>query len=163
MNEMSPNRTMPSSMHTNTSPTFQDVFNAALIEYTNQTETHVTDLANRPLAAKIENCKSANDLLLVLEEQAKVFREFREGNKRLMKTLEPTVNVLYTLSLAFGDGIGLVRPLQLTSLGSISPYSHFRRLSHLNWQSSAVLVSSLWSVSPSLSVLYFSFDNKVYC
>ena len=68
---------MSFSMHPDASPTFQDMFNAALVEYTNQTGTNVADLAKHPLAAKIENCKSANDLL-VLGEQAKAFREFRQ-------------------------------------------------------------------------------------
>lgn len=107
---MSLTRPMP-SMHTIAfSPTSQDVFNGALVEFTNQTGK---DLATHPLTSKLENCKSADDILLVLREQAKAFREFREGNKKLMKILEPIVNVVCSLSLAFADGIGLVRCLQL--------------------------------------------------
>jgi hypothetical protein len=96
------------SMHS--SPTFQDVFNGALVEFTNQTGR---DLATFPLTSELENCKSVDDVLLVLREQAKAFREFREGNKKLMKILEPTVNVIYSLSLAFSGVIGLVRRLRL--------------------------------------------------
>jgi hypothetical protein len=111
MNEMSPNYSMPFSMHPNaSSPTFQDIFDAALVEYTNQTGT---DLAKHPLAAELRNCTTANDLLLVLEEQAKAFREFCEDNKRLKRILEPTVNVLQALSLAVGDSIVPVRLSQL--------------------------------------------------
>jgi hypothetical protein len=87
------------------SPALQDILDAALIEYTIKTGT---DLATHPLAAELQSCKSADDLLLVLEERARSFRDFREGNKRLMKILEPIVNVLYTLSLTVRDGIGLV-------------------------------------------------------
>ena len=105
---MSPTHLIPFSLQATVySPTLQDIFDAALVEYTNQTGT---DLTTHPLATELQNCKSADDLLLVLEEQARAFREFREGNKRLMKILEPTVNVLYTLSLAVRDGIGVVRP-----------------------------------------------------
>jgi hypothetical protein len=157
---MSPTHSMPFSVHADPpSPTFQDVFDAALVEYTKQTET---DLATHPLAVELENCNSADDLLLVLEKRAKAFREFGEGNKRWVKILEPTVHVLYMLSLAVSNGIGLVRLLQLASLGSISPDRQFIRLFRLHWQSLAALASSLWSVSPSVPFLYFSCDGKVY-
>jgi len=88
-------------------PSFQSVFNAALDEYTKHTGK---DLTNLPLSIKIESCRSPGDVLGVLQERAKVFREFREGNKKLMKVIEPTVNVLCSLSGAFSDNIGLVRP-----------------------------------------------------
>ena len=89
------------------SPSFQSVFKAALDEYTKHTGN---DLTNHPLSIKVESCRSPGDVLDVLEEQAKVFREFREGNKTLMKVIEPTVNVLCSLSGVFSDNIGLVRP-----------------------------------------------------
>ena len=101
---------MPSMHRMASSPTFQDVFNGALVEFANQTGK---DLATHPLTSELENCQSADDVLRVLREQARAFREFREGNKKLMKFLEPTVNVICSLSLAFGDSIGLVRRLQL--------------------------------------------------
>jgi len=109
-NEMSLARSMP-VMHTiASSPTFQDVFNGALGEFTDHTGK---DLTTHPLTSELENCRSADDVLRVLREQAKAFREFREGNKKLMKILDPTVNVICSLSLAFGDTIGLVGGLQL--------------------------------------------------
>jgi hypothetical protein len=109
IDEISVTCSMSFSMHTiASSPTFQDVFNAALVEHANKTGE---ELARHPLAAELEKCKSAEAVLFVFREQTKAFREFREGNKRLMKILEPTVNVLCSLSLAFGDSMGLVRPL----------------------------------------------------
>jgi hypothetical protein len=94
--------------HTITSsPSFQSVFNAALDEYTTHTGN---DLTNHPLSTKVESCRSPGDVLGVLQEQAEVFREFREGNKKLMKVIEPTVNVLCSVSGVFSDNIGLVRP-----------------------------------------------------
>jgi hypothetical protein len=89
------------------SPSFQSVFNAALDEYTKHTGN---DLTNDPLSIKIESWRSPGDVLGLLQEQAEVFREFREGNKKLMKVIEPTVNVLCSLSGVFADNIGLVRP-----------------------------------------------------
>ena len=89
------------------SPSFQSVFRAALDEYTKHTGNDLTD---HSLSIKVESCRSPGDVLGVLEEQAKVFREFREGNKKLMKVIEPTVNVLCSLSGVFSDNISLVRP-----------------------------------------------------
>lgn len=88
------------------SPSFQSIFNAALDEYAKHTGN---DLINHPLAIKLESCTSPGDVLGVLQEQAKVFREFREGNKKLMKVIEPMVNVLCSLSGAISDNVGLVR------------------------------------------------------
>ena len=95
---------------TSFSPTTEDVFNAALDEYSKQTGN---DLAKHPLSAQLESCKTYSDFLIVLGEPAKTFREFRDGNKKLVKVLEPTVNVMCSLSRAFGDGIGLVSPLKM--------------------------------------------------
>jgi hypothetical protein len=104
-------RSMSFSRHTIASfPSFQSVFNAALDEYTEHTGD---DLAKHPFSTKLEACRSPGDVLDVLREQAKDFREFREGNKNLMKVIEPTVNVLYSLSGAFADNIGLVRPFEI--------------------------------------------------
>ena len=90
--------------------TFQSVFNAALDGYINHTGD---DLINHPLSIKFESCGSPGDVLGVLQEQARVFREFREGNKKLMEVIEPAVKVLYSLSVGFPDNTGLVRPEHL--------------------------------------------------
>lgn len=113
MNEIPPTRPMSFTRPISSFPTFQSVFNAALDEYTNKTGRSI---AEHPLAAKLEICRSPNDVLRVLQEQAHDFREFREGNKRLMTVLEPTVNVSCALSDAFGNGVGLVRALDLGCL-----------------------------------------------
>jgi hypothetical protein len=141
-------RSLSFSSHTiASSPSFQSVFNAALYEYTKHTEN---DLINHPLSIKIESCRSPGDVLGVLQEQARVFREFREGNKKLMKVIEPTVNVLYTLSGVFSDNIGLVRPERLV-LYECPPTHRSHRHFHQHQQFSAVLLSSFWSASPTTS------------
>jgi hypothetical protein len=134
------------------SPSFQSVFNAALDEYAKHTGN---DLVDHPLSIKIESCRSPGDVLVVLQEQAKVFREFREGNKKLMKVIEPTVNVLYSLSAVFSDNIGLVRPERLVADECrLTTRSH--RHFHQHQQFSAVLLSSFWSASPSASLILVS-------
>lgn len=112
--ELTPTRSLPFSRLTITSsPSFQSVFNAALDEYIRHTGN---DIAEHPLSTELESCRSPCDVLGVLREQANVFREFREGNKRLMKVIEPTVKVLYSLSGVFADNIGLVRPFEMACL-----------------------------------------------
>ena len=101
--------THPRSLSFSQSPSFQSVFSAALDEYARHTGD---ELAKHPLSAKLETCRSPADVLGVLRKQAEVFREFREGNKKLMKVIEPTVNVLCSLSGVFADNIGLVRHLR---------------------------------------------------
>jgi hypothetical protein len=92
-----------------TTSNFEAIFNAALVEYTNQTGK---DLRNHPLASKIDACDSAEAILDIFQAQAKTFDEFRKGSPKLIKWLEPLVNGLYTLSVsaALGAGISLVCP-----------------------------------------------------
>jgi hypothetical protein len=116
--ELTLTRSLSYSRHTITSsPSFQLVFKAALDEYIRHTGN---DLAEHPLSTELESCRSPCDVLDVLREQAKVFREFRDGNKKLMKVIEPTVKVLYSLSGVFADNIGLVRPFELACLRWVS-------------------------------------------
>lgn len=103
--------THPRSLSFSQFPSFQSVFNAALDEYTKYTGD---DIAKHPLSAKLETCKSPADVLGVLRKQAEVFREFREGNKNLIKVIEPTVTVLCSLSGVFADNIGLVSLFEMT-------------------------------------------------
>jgi hypothetical protein len=76
-------------------PSFQSIINAALDEYTRTTGK---DLINHPLSIKFESCRSPDDVRGLLQEQERVFREFRGGNKKRMKVIELTVNALYSLS-----------------------------------------------------------------
>src|SRR5712691_7140595 len=86
---------------------FEGVFNAALAKYANQTGH---DLSNHPLASKIDGCDSAESILAIFQEQANAFHEFRHGDPKLMKWLQPVVTGLYTLSAspALRDGVSLV-------------------------------------------------------
>jgi hypothetical protein len=90
---------------------FQDLFNAALREYSQKTGK---DIATEPLATRFLHCDSSDAVLEILKEQARGFKLFRQGDwiMRLMKWLEPVVNILFGLSTSgvFGEGVGLVRP-----------------------------------------------------
>jgi hypothetical protein len=87
---------------------FQDLFNAALMDYENQTGTK---LVEHPLAKKLEACDSVDSILAIFQEQTQVFRKFNDDGK-IMKSIKSSVGVLYTLSNStlLGECAGLVRP-----------------------------------------------------
>lgn len=74
--------------------------------YQNRTKK---DLFAHPLAAQLRACDSPDAILLVLQQQVQVHDLHRCGQERLTHCLEPTVNVLYTFTLALEKGVDLVR------------------------------------------------------
>jgi hypothetical protein len=87
------------------SPNFQLIFSNALKAYEQKTKS---DLLAHPLAAQLQACDSPNAILLVLQQQARELNQSRTNDERFTKWLDPTVNVLYALSGALGEGVGLV-------------------------------------------------------
>ena len=89
---------------------FQDLFDAALKEYSRRTGK---DIATDPLTARLLRCDSSDAVLSILGEQAHAFNQFRNGDRKvqLMRRLKPTVDILLGISTngVFGEGIGLVR------------------------------------------------------
>ena len=89
---------------------FQDLFNAALREYSQKTGN---DIATDPLTASLLPCNSSDAVLAILQEQAHAFNQFRNGDWKvqLMRRLKPIVDILLELSTngIFGEDIGLVR------------------------------------------------------
>ena len=87
----------------------QDLFNAALQDYKNQTGTGLVD---HPFAKQLEACDSVDSVTAILQEQAQIFREFRGDDGKIMKSIKVSVDVLYTLSgTVLGQGIGLVHSI----------------------------------------------------
>ena len=82
---------------------FQLIFNDALKAYEKRTKKNLLD---HPLATELENCNSPSGILAVLHQQG-LDQSLRDDD-RWTKWLDPTVNVLYMLSRALGEGIGLV-------------------------------------------------------
>jgi len=100
-----------------TSSTFQALFNAALQDYKDKTGN---SLIHHPFAKKLETCHSIDSITTILQEQAQSFREFSENDGKLMKALNFSVEVLClpSISSALSEAIGfVVRPK--TSIASI--------------------------------------------
>ena len=96
------------------SSNFQSIFDAALSEYTKQTGI---DLTVHPSAQTLQNSSSVDAILALLEDKAKRFQAYRDGNRKLIKCLKPVVQVLHTVSGIFGEAASLV---SLTNRGIVS-------------------------------------------
>jgi hypothetical protein len=88
------------------SSNFQLIINNALDSYKKRTKN---DLLSHPLAAKLQLSKSPAEILDVLQEQVEGLHQSQTSDERWTRWLDPTVNVLYTLSATLGEGVGLVR------------------------------------------------------
>ena len=84
----------------------KQILDAALSEYKKKTGN---DLENHWVAKELQNCDSAEAVLDIVQHQAEAFYKFREGDKRLMKWISPSVHVLYMISATLGEGVGIVR------------------------------------------------------
>jgi hypothetical protein len=124
---------------------FQELFNAALREYSQKTGK---DITTDPLTARLMPCNSPDAVLAILQEQAHAFNQFRNGDWKvqLMRRLKPTVDILLGLSTSgvFGEGIGLVRLTNLTY--------HLRKLiiDHTEISTSEGNICRCWSPARSM-------------
>ena len=87
------------------SSNFQLIFNNALKAYEKRTKK---DLLAHPLAAELQKCNSPTAILAVLHQQVQGLDRSQTSDDRWTKWLDPTVNVLHTLSETIGEGVSLV-------------------------------------------------------
>ena len=85
---------------------FQLILINALDEYKKRTKK---DLLKHPLVTELQSCNSPSAILAVLQQQFQGLDQSRRNDERWTRWLDPTVNVLFTLSGALGEGVGLVR------------------------------------------------------
>jgi hypothetical protein len=77
----------------------------ALADYAKETGV---DLSKNPFVAKLEQLRSPEDILQLLEVQERAFEAYREGNGRLTNLLNPAVKVLHGFSGILSEAAGLV-------------------------------------------------------
>ena len=124
---------------------FQLILDAALADYRNQVGT---DLATHPLANNLRSCGNTDDVLKLIEDKANEFKEFRDGNRKLLNWLRPIVQVVHTLSAVLGASITLVsqnilvRTIYLFFTNSVRSRSGQQRRSLLAWMFSSQYVSN---------------------
>ena len=102
----------------------------ALVQYKELTGY---DPATHTLSAKFDNWDSAGTVLEVFQDQARKFNEFRKGDEKLMEWLNPTVQVMVSISALLGNSATTVRAVQLIFTGisillSVSPFLNYLSL-----------------------------------
>jgi hypothetical protein len=107
----------------NQASNFQVIFNNALKAYERRTKK---DLLAHPLAAQLQSCNSPSGILIVLQQQVQELNQSQSSDERLTKWLDPTVNVLYTLSGTLGEGVNLVCPVISKCPRSVFSYLFYR-------------------------------------
>ncbi len=90
-----------------TSPTssVQFIIEAALADYTENTGI---DLSKTLFAAALEQSNSPEAILQLLHDRENAFKEYRDGNRSLIKCLSPAVNVIQAFSGIIGEAVNLV-------------------------------------------------------
>ena len=92
--------------HTSTSPSPNvQLIIDALGDYANLTGI---DLSKNPFSEKLQVSSSPDDILGLLEEREKAFKEYREGNRRLISCLTPVVGLVHAFSGVLGEAVSLV-------------------------------------------------------
>ena len=93
------------ALATSSTSNFITIFEAASKEYKKLTKQ---DLNTHTFSVVFDTCDSPDAVLNVFRKQAEIFDEIRKGDERLIKWLDPMVNILFTFSAAIGTGVGLV-------------------------------------------------------
>ena len=92
--------------HTNLSAaSIQPIINNALKAYEKRTKI---DLLTHPLALELQACNSSVTILAVLHQKIQGLEQSRSSSDRRTKWLDPTVEVMYTLSTALEGRASLV-------------------------------------------------------
>jgi hypothetical protein len=77
----------------------------ALADYSKETGI---ELSNNPFATALEQSNSPEAILQLLQQREKAFKEYRDGNRRLINCLSPAVKVLQAFSGILGEAVSLV-------------------------------------------------------
>ena len=143
---------MSSTFHTTVSHSNVQLIIDALAEYSSQTGI---DLSQNPFSEKFQQSNTPDAILELLQEREKAFKEYRNGNRRLINCLNPTVRILHVFSGLLGEATSLVShscliPFRVSAL--MLQYNSFRSPSHLQRPSlSALMFSSPYVPSTQIS------------
>ena len=87
------------------STSIRPILDAAFAEYAKQIGI---DPAKHPFAYQLQTCHSPDDVLKLLEIKANEFKDYRDGNRKLINCLKPVVNVIHVFSDTLGEAVSLV-------------------------------------------------------
>lgn len=132
------------SMSSSTTPSsssasrFQFILDSALQDYTKQTGV---DLTKYDFANQLELCGSPDEVLIVIRDKAKKFKEYRDGNRKLITWITPVVQFVHVFAVFLGEATSVVsephssvQALRMTVFISNSPVPNSEsRKSHFCW------------------------------
>jgi hypothetical protein len=128
----------------------------ALVSYAKVTGI---DLSKNPFAAAIERANSPGAILELLQEREKAFKDYREGNRRLINCLNPAVNIIQAFSGILGEAVCLVSHTSYL-IALITPLvrspSHQQRRCSLGSTSSSLFVPLIRPLTSPLVIYEFS-------
>ena len=139
------------------SPKFHATFEASLKKYEKKTEI---SLLTHPLMAQFQDCNSPADILVVLRSQVPQSEQTTSADEKLIKWLDPIVNVLFPSSPVISAYVGLVNSNQVIFLQFNS--NHMSRYSHPQISFSRVPVSSFRQLSSWISLARSNLISKSY-
>ena len=99
-------QTLSTSLSTSPSD-LNSILHAALSEYKEKTGG---GLLEHPLAKEVKKCDSIGAISAILQGQAREFQQFKDGDQRVMKWIDPMVETLSTFSETLGGVASIVRP-----------------------------------------------------
>ena len=82
----------------------QSILDAA-DKYAQQTGINLKD---NPFTDKVKGCDSPSDVLLLLQENLKAFKDYRDKDRKLIECVSPVVQVVHAFSGILGDVASLV-------------------------------------------------------
>jgi hypothetical protein len=72
------------------------------------------NLKDNPFANKVKDCDSPDAILLLLQENTKSFKDYRDQNRKFIDCLSPVVQFVHAFSGVLGEAAGLVSHEQLS-------------------------------------------------
>ena len=84
---------------------FQLILNSALQDYTKETGV---DLTKYDFASQLERCRSPDEVLMLLRNKAREFKEYRDGNRKLINWITPVVQFIHVFAGFLGEATSIV-------------------------------------------------------
>ena len=113
---------MSSTDQTISSPSNFQLIVKALADYADVTGI---DLTKNPFAEKLESAISPETILELLQERENAFKQYREGNRRLISCLSPGVKILHAFSRITGPAVSQVsviyKPMNILTVSPTGP------------------------------------------
>ncbi|KAF8263164.1 hypothetical protein EI94DRAFT_1704213 [Lactarius quietus] len=109
---------------------FNSILDAALSGYE---KTTGRELLEHPLAIEIQQCDSVHAILAILQGRARKFQKIKDGDQRLTTSINPIVDVLYTISETYGGFTSMTIPpagAAFTGIGALLSAAKDVRVSH---------------------------------